>query len=130
MQRLYPAIEHFRKSRVVADLDHREPCSGKRFRRAAGGDKRYAEAREPLREFDETRLVGDGQQRLSDSGGHALGADGGAGGGKGTIAARAGRRAGARSAVASLGTGYRIPYFESLARSVLRFIPSMSAACV
>ena len=27
-------------------------------------------------------------------------------------------------------TGYRIPYFESFVRSVLRFIPSMSAACV
>ena len=126
MQRLHPAVEHFREARVVADLDDRQPRLGERLCRAARRQEHDPHPREPAREFGETGLVGDGQQRACDSGGHRRREAQSAGNGVGYARLRVARwtsRTGAR-------TRYRIPYFESFVRSVLRFIPSMSAAWV
>ena len=114
MQRLDAAVEHFRKAGVVADLGDREPGVGQRLRGAAGGQERNAEARKPAREFDEARLVRDRKQSLRDGRGHASGEP--------AAAAPQCERSGADR--------QRMSYLVSLARSVLRFIPSMSAACV
>ena len=66
VQRLDAAVEHFRETGVVADLGHGQPGVAQHFGGAAGGQQLDALGGEALSEFKNTRLVGDGNQRLFD----------------------------------------------------------------
>ncbi len=70
MQGLDAAIQHFRKTGVVADFGHREAGIAQQLGGAAGGQQLDALGGEALGEFENTRLVGDGNQRLLDGHGH------------------------------------------------------------
>ena len=66
MQRLDAPVEHFRESRVGADLSDRQSRVGKRTSGAAGGEQTDAERRKAPREIDEPGLIRDRQQCLGD----------------------------------------------------------------
>ncbi len=62
VQRLDPAVEHFRESGHVAHVAHREAGVAQRAGRAAGGDEVPAEGGEALGELDQAGLIGNGEQ--------------------------------------------------------------------
>ena len=75
MQRLDPAIEHFRKSREFGDVFHGDAGIAQHLGRAPGGDEFDAEAGELAREIHEASLVGNAENGALDAGG-AAGHDG------------------------------------------------------
>mgnify|MGYP002134564624 CR=1 FL=1 len=60
------AVEHFREAGVVTDLGYGQPGVTEHFRRTAGRKEFDALGSQALCEFEYTRLVGDGNQRLLD----------------------------------------------------------------
>ena len=62
MQRLHAPVEHLRKARHVADVEHREAGVAQRARGPAGGDELPPERGQPAGEVDESGLVGDGEE--------------------------------------------------------------------
>ena len=62
MQRLDPAVHHFRELRDLGDIAHRKAGRGQDFRGASGRDQFDAELRQKLGEFDEPGLVRNRQQ--------------------------------------------------------------------
>ena len=59
VQGLEPAVEHFGKAGVVADLRHRHAVLRQQLRRTAGGEDLDAEFPEALGELDDTGFVRD-----------------------------------------------------------------------
>jgi hypothetical protein len=68
VQGLDAAVEHFREAGVVADLGHGQPGIAQHFGGAAGGQKVDSLSGKALGEFENARLVGDGNQGLGDWG--------------------------------------------------------------
>jgi hypothetical protein len=66
VQRLQAAVEHLRVAGVVGDLGDFDSVRSEELRRAAGGEDGDTGRHEPARELDETRLVGDADERLPD----------------------------------------------------------------
>ena len=62
MQRLDPAVHHFRKAGQLGDVPDLQPRGGDRFGGAAGGDQIDAVAGKRAGEFDQSGFVGNGQQ--------------------------------------------------------------------
>ena len=58
MQRFHAAVEHFGKTGVVSNFNHRNAYIGKQFRRAAGGEDFNTELGQGLGKFDCACLVG------------------------------------------------------------------------
>ena len=63
MQRLHPAIEHFGKAGVFADVLHREARLAQGARRAAGGNQFHAGRGQRLGEGNQPGFVGNRKQR-------------------------------------------------------------------
>ena len=62
MQRLHPAVHHFRKAGQIRDARDGEAGLGQRARRAAGRDELEAAIDETTAQFDDSGLVEDAQQ--------------------------------------------------------------------
>jgi hypothetical protein len=62
MQRLDPAVEHFRKAGVFADVDHRQTGVAQRLGGAAGGEQFDAGVGERAGEIDQAGFIRHGEQ--------------------------------------------------------------------
>ena len=63
MQRLHAAIEHFREAGVLADILDREARFAQGFGGAASGDQFHPRGDEGLGKWNQSGLVGNGEQR-------------------------------------------------------------------
>ena len=63
VQRLHPAVHHFREAGGLADVLHREPGLAQGLRGAAGREQFHAVRGQRAGEVDQSGLVGHGQQR-------------------------------------------------------------------
>jgi hypothetical protein len=68
MQRLDPAIEHFRKAGEFGNVFHDDARIAQQLGCPSGGDKFNAEVRELPREVDEASLVGNAENGTLDAG--------------------------------------------------------------
>ncbi len=68
MQRLDPAVEHFREAGEFGDVFNGDAGIAQQLGRASGGDEFDAEAGELAREVDEAGLVGDAKDGALDAG--------------------------------------------------------------
>ena len=66
VQRLHAAIEHFRKTRVVAYVNHFEASIANELRGTTGGEKLYAMSGERFCEVEEAGFVGNREEGACD----------------------------------------------------------------
>ena len=67
MQRLDPAVHHFRKAGEIGDVEHGQAGLRQRLARTAGRDQLDSALRQRPREIHEAGLVGNGKQRAGDA---------------------------------------------------------------
>ena len=62
MQRFDPAIEHLWKASIRTQLHHRNACLAQRLGRASGRDQFHSPLNQCFCQWDQARLVRDGEQ--------------------------------------------------------------------